>query len=342
MPLFKTLVISTNEKLHGFGPSLQRLEKFAIFPVRMRIQLQPCAVWLIAMFLLVAVKDSHAAEATKTNSDIVTAKCSLDRTRIEAGSPIALVAKADAVDQKKHALAYVWSGNGGKIRGAGNQVEVDTTNLQPGNYSLTVIARDAFENTDTCTIAFDVVEPGAAMTRPVERPVEPKLTLPAPSAKRHEEPKPAIVTPTVKRKETPLPVPSVRPTAPPIQETVSSRDSVTVACSTKSPVVEQGKDADVEADAKDPMGHSLKYIWYSNGGKIEGHGASAQLQTSGVRPAEYTVTARVEDGYGQAGACNVMVKVIPPIPAPPPLQPSHIGQVVFLTNRNNWDAKASS
>jgi outer membrane protein OmpA-like peptidoglycan-associated protein len=95
----------------------------------------------------------------KLPADDVTARCTLDRDQIEVGSQAPLHAKAEASDSRKHLLAYVWSGNGGKISGVGPEVQVDTAGLNPGVYGVEVLAQDAYQHKATCTVHFTVLFP---------------------------------------------------------------------------------------------------------------------------------------------------------------------------------------
>jgi len=106
------------------------------------------------------------------------------------------------------------------------------------------------------------------------------------------------------------------------------------ACSATPPIVEQGKEAVLDAQASDALGHPLHYHWYTNGGKLEGDGSQVKLETAGLRPGVYTITGRVEDDWGLASDCTATVKVaLPPPPPPPPPQPSNVAEIVFLRNR---------
>lgn len=100
----------------------------------------------------------------KKKNDVVTAACSLDRNELAQGSAAPLHAKVQATESMGHQLSYVWSGNGGKISGTGESVQVDASGLNPGVYSVMSTARDAYKNTASCTLTFHVLEPPDRVT----------------------------------------------------------------------------------------------------------------------------------------------------------------------------------
>ena len=115
-------------------------------------------------------------------------------------------------------------------------------------------------------------------------------------------------------------------------------NALTMSCRPEQDVVETGTPVRLQAEAKDLMGQSLRYFWFTNGGAIEGEGAAVELNTTDLTPGVYTVTGRVEDGLGGASDCMLTVRVEPPppppAPPPPPPEPSNIAQIVFDRNRD--------
>jgi len=115
-------------------------------------------------------------------------------------------------------------------------------------------------------------------------------------------------------------------------------NALTMSCKPEQDVVEVGSPVRLQAEAKDLMGQSLRYFWFTNGGEIEGEGAEVALNTADLRPGVYTVTGRVEDGLGGASDCVLTVRVEPPppppAPPPPPPEPLNIAQIVFDRNRD--------
>ena len=115
-------------------------------------------------------------------------------------------------------------------------------------------------------------------------------------------------------------------------------NALTMSCRPELDVVETGTPVRLQAEAKDLMGQSLRYFWFTNGGEIEGEGVAVELNTTDLTPGVYTVTGRVEDGLGGASDCMLTVRVEPPppppAPPPPPPEPSNIAQIVFDRNRD--------
>jgi outer membrane protein OmpA-like peptidoglycan-associated protein len=79
--------------------------------------------------------------------------------------------------------------------------------------------------------------------------------------------------------------------------------------------VHPGERVHIAATANDPDGDQLTYTWHANGGQFVGTGAEVDLDTTGVAPARYTVTGRVDDGRGGAADCTAELSVEA---APPP------------------------
>lgn len=103
----------------------------------------------------------------------VTAHCVVEPTQIEQGSSTPLKARAEATDNRKHRLAYVWSGNGGRILGSGPEVEIDISSLPAGVYSVAAAVRDGYKSGADCTAHFQVIVPANPLTaRCVAEPEE--------------------------------------------------------------------------------------------------------------------------------------------------------------------------
>ena len=114
-------------------------------------------------------------------------------------------------------------------------------------------------------------------------------------------------------------------------------NALTMSCKPEQDVVETGSPVRLRAEAKDLMGQTLRYFWFTNGGTIEGEGAAVALNTTDLKPGVYTVTGRVEDGLGGASDCVLTVRLEPPppppAPPPPPPEPLNIAQIVFDRNQ---------
>jgi outer membrane protein OmpA-like peptidoglycan-associated protein len=79
-----------------------------------------------------------------------------------AGEPISVNANVTNIPPKK-TLTYDWKSTGGKITANGTGAQIDTTGLQPGNYTVTATANDPKPAKNqgplTCTSNFTVNEP---------------------------------------------------------------------------------------------------------------------------------------------------------------------------------------
>src|SRR6476661_9368872 len=63
----------------------------------------------------------------------------------------------------------------------------------------------------------------------------------------------------------------------------------------------------VNAQAADPDNDTLTYKWTATGGTVEGTGAEARWNSTGVQPGKYTITGTVDDGRG--GTANATTDV---------------------------------
>jgi len=90
----------------------------------------------------------------------------------------------------------------------------------------------------------------------------------------------------------------------------------TITCSADRSSVFAGEKVHITTNANDPDGDKLAYTWRANAGQIVGSGATADFDTSGLAPGNYSVTVRVDDGRGGAADCSstVEVKTVPPPP----------------------------
>jgi Outer membrane protein beta-barrel domain/PKD domain len=81
---------------------------------------------------------------------------------VMAGEPVSVSANVTNIPPKK-TLTYEWKTSGGKISGSGTSAQIDTTGLQPGQYTVTATATDPKPRKDqgplTCTTNFTVNEP---------------------------------------------------------------------------------------------------------------------------------------------------------------------------------------
>jgi outer membrane protein OmpA-like peptidoglycan-associated protein len=96
-----------------------------------------------------------------------------------------------------------------------------------------------------------------------------------------------------------------RPNRPPTMSCTLDRNSVVI-----------GETVQVTSTASDPDNDPLTYSWNSSGGRVRGSEASTRFDTAGVRPGQYTVTGRVDDGRGGTADCSLNVEVRAPQPPP--------------------------
>jgi hypothetical protein len=69
--------------------------------------------------------------------------------------------------------------------------------------------------------------------------------------------------------------------------------------------------------------HTVTYAWTGNGGQVTGKDTTAQIDTNGVAPGSYTVTAHVTDAKekkNNEASCTASF-VVKPLPPPPPKNP---------------------
>lgn len=79
-----------------------------------------------------------------------------------AGEPVSVSSNVTNIPPK-HTLTYDWKSTGGKVTGNGPGAQIDTTGLNPGNYTVTATATDAKPRKNqpplSCTSNFTVNEP---------------------------------------------------------------------------------------------------------------------------------------------------------------------------------------
>src|SRR5438270_1964476 len=65
----------------------------------------------------------------------------------------------------------------------------------------------------------------------------------------------------------------------------------------------------LNAQAADPDNDTLTYKWTATGGTVEGTGAEARWNSTGVQPGKYTITSTVDDGKGGTATSSTDVTV---------------------------------
>jgi PKD domain len=90
----------------------------------------------------------------------------------------------------------------------------------------------------------------------------------------------------------------------------------TIACSADRSSVFAGERVHISCKASDPDGDPLSYGWHANAGRVTASGPEGDFDTSGLAPATYSITTRVDDGRGGAAEATtpVEVKAVPPAP----------------------------
>ena len=83
--------------------------------------------------------------------------CSADRTSVLAGERVNITANANSPDNLP--LSYTWQTNGGQIIGSGASVQLDTTGLSPGHYTVTGRVDDGSGGAADCSTGVDVASP---------------------------------------------------------------------------------------------------------------------------------------------------------------------------------------
>jgi len=111
-----------------------------------------------------------------------------------------------------------------------------------------------------------------------------------------------------------------RPNRPPV-----------MSCSANPSTGHPGDRIHIVATASDPDNDPLSFTWRPNGGQIVGTGAEVDLDTTGLSPAQYVVTGRVEDGRGGAADCRAEITLENPPPPPAVEERLAIRSVYFPT-----------
>ena len=99
-----------------------------------------------------------------------------------------------------------------------------------------------------------------------------------------------------------------------------------ISCSANPTTVKSGEPATIAANASSPDGRPLTYSWNASGGKVNGTGASVQLDTAGAPAGPITVNGTVSDDRGLTASCSSSVNVEVP---PPPPTASKLNEINF-------------
>ncbi|MBZ5682569.1 MAG: OmpA family protein [Acidobacteriia bacterium] len=86
------------------------------------------------------------------------ASCSVQPTEVMVGEPITATVSARDFNPK-HTVTYSWVGTGGKVSGKDTSASIDTTDVAPGNYTVTAHVTDPKEkknNEASCSASYTV------------------------------------------------------------------------------------------------------------------------------------------------------------------------------------------
>jgi outer membrane protein OmpA-like peptidoglycan-associated protein len=83
--------------------------------------------------------------------------CSADRSNVLAGERPQIT--ADVNDPSGTALSYKWQSNGGQLVGSGSSIQLDTSGLSPGNYTVTGRVENAAGGAADCSVPINVSAP---------------------------------------------------------------------------------------------------------------------------------------------------------------------------------------
>ncbi len=86
-----------------------------------------------------------------------TVSCSADRTTVLVGERARITARAE--DPDGDTLNYAWRTNGGRIVGSGSSVQLDTSGVQPGTYTVTGRVEDGRGGAADCSVSISVQAP---------------------------------------------------------------------------------------------------------------------------------------------------------------------------------------
>ena len=89
-----------------------------------------------------------------------TMTCTADRSTVLAGERAEITANVN--DPSGTAIRFTWLANGGRVVGSGSIVQLDTSGLAPGTYTVTGRAENELHSACDCTAAVTVQAPPAA------------------------------------------------------------------------------------------------------------------------------------------------------------------------------------
>jgi hypothetical protein len=113
------------------------------------------------------VDDGHGGNATCSANVRVeprplrppTMTCSADRSSVMPGERVNVT--ADASSPESFPLEYSWRSNAGQVSGSGSRVQLDTTGLAPGEYTVSGRVSDGHGGAADCVAGLNVAAPPA-------------------------------------------------------------------------------------------------------------------------------------------------------------------------------------
>jgi outer membrane protein OmpA-like peptidoglycan-associated protein len=111
----------------------------------------------------------------------------------------------------------------------------------------------------------------------------------------------------------------------------------TASCTVDRSRVLVGEIVNLTVQGSSPDGRTLTYQWTTTGGNIVGAGPTVRLDTTGARPGQIVVTARVSDDRNLSAQCSSTITVEAPPPPPPPPQAMMLDSCQFAANSARVD-----
>jgi outer membrane protein OmpA-like peptidoglycan-associated protein len=87
----------------------------------------------------------------------------------------------------------------------------------------------------------------------------------------------------------------------------------TIACASNPATITAGQRATITANASDADNDKLTYSYKASGGSVSGTDATAQFDSTGLAPGNYTITCHVSDGRGGETDATTQVTVKPAV-----------------------------
>jgi outer membrane protein OmpA-like peptidoglycan-associated protein len=109
-------------------------------------------------------------------------------------------------------------------------------------------------------------------------------------------------------------------------------NALTARCSIEPEEAAVGIMVRAKAEATDRLGQPLRIRWIANWGAALPEAPEAEIATADLVPGQYSLTARVDDQWGNATDCRATLTIIEPPPPPLPPELINLAQIVFPFN----------